>query len=235
MKVVFALVVISCFALRLPAQSKDTLTVEEEYTKPWRYGISTAMFGIHIMPLSFVGRHPRLRLGAQVRTDRFDYVLDLEYGNRWLRDIPSKYDPLPYVFLGMRPEIRYSLQSGPWGDFARYIGIEFPVTWFKKGLRDNGYDTDTLHYQFDSATAKRFRFGFLVKYGTSVDLGDRGYLDYYIGMGWARRHVEYTDVVNLQADSAITREWGISNHLTPGYKNVLDLALGVRIGYFIVE
>jgi hypothetical protein len=215
------------------AQVRDTAVIDESI--PWKYGVSNASIGIHIMPLSVAVKHPRMRFGAIAEAGRWEFVFDVEYGNRYTQ-LFKTFQKLPYHFLGFRPEIRYSLHGNYLGIIDRYVGIEIPFNWISKTLVHDSYDAHGANYLFDRATFRRSRITALFKTGITVPIGERVYLDSYLGFGFGQRSVRYDDQVNLRENENFpVREWGFYQNPEEGIENISDFAMGFRIGYILSE
>jgi hypothetical protein len=216
------------------AQAADSTIIDESI--PWKYGVSNASAGIHIMPFSIALKHPRIRIGGLVEAGRWEFVLDVEYGNRYTFQ-RNENRGLPYHFLGFRPEIRYSLYGNFLGFTDQYVAIEIPFNWVTKTVVNNYYEAGDTHYFFDRATYRRSRIALLFKTGITMPIGERFYIDYYAGIGAGQRTVRYDDQVNLQVSESShhIRIWGFNQLQAEGTAGIVDFALGFRIGYILSQ
>lgn len=192
--------------------------------------------GVHAMPMSFLNSSPRLRLGGIYRTGRLGLLLDLEYGNKLLLD--QRGTDNSYQFYGVRPELRlYDDNPAYSGSLQRYLGLEFSHNHFE---RDYSYADGSPvlmdNVRYDRVTQKRNRSALLIKVGLQKLTGSGIYFDVYTGIGAAVRTIEYVNSVNPVADDTEDKFFIPDfNELDAGRKAVVDLALGVRVGYMFTR
>ena len=155
-------------------------------------------FGLHLMPFSFINVLPHLRLGAQFKSNRFSYLLVVEYGFDNSTDLPNDIAKRDYRFIGLRPEIRYEVSA-----YNRnlYVGLEFPVTFMERNI-DGEFTNDSGTILFvDVAHQNLFRMSVIEKLGFQRLIGQHLYIDAYTGLGVYFRNVEYTDRVGERVAS----------------------------------
>ena len=237
MRITFFLFFLSLF-MTLTAQSGQDTLLQQKVSIPPSVSFENTWFGIQIMPLSFSGRNPRLRLGLNVQRDRWRYMVDLEYGNEGIRNFARRNSDLHYSFAGIRPEMQYALLHKHFNhEINQYLALEIPFNFLEREFVNGHFEGEGVSYAFDNAIQKRLRWSILFKTGLTMTIAKSIYLDYYTGFGIAWRNIRYDDIVNLHEDNpGGTREWGfLDEQFPPGKKCVPDLAFGLRIGYFIVR
>ncbi|MFT5999717.1 MAG: hypothetical protein ACI81P_002175 [Neolewinella sp.] len=196
------------------------------------YPVSADMdrgFGLHLMPFSFLNVLPRLRLGAQFKSKRFSYLLDLEYGFDISTELPNGLGTRDYRFLGIRPEIQYNI-----GRRNRdvYVGLEIPVSIVERKINGEFTSSEGERLSVDVASQDRFRIAVTGKVGVQVLIGRHLYLDAYTGLGVYFRDVEYTDRVGERSSIDDFRGWGFFGPVQEGKRWLPELALGVRAGWW---
>jgi hypothetical protein len=187
-------------------------------------------FGLHLMPFSFINVLPRLRLGAQFKSNRFSYLLDLEYGFDSSAELPNDLGKRDYRFWGLRPELRYGV-----GKYNRslYLGLEIPVTFMERNINGDFTSEEGDMIFVDAARQNRFRISAIGKFGIQRLIGDHFYFDAYTGLGIYFRDVEYTNRVGERLDDEnFLNEWGFFGPVQEGKRWLPELALGVRVGWW---
>lgn len=212
-------------------EAQDSTTQQE--IQDGRFAVNSEMdqgFGLHLMPFSFINVLPRLRLGAQFKSKRFSYLLDLEYGFDSSTELPNNLGKRDYRFFGIRPEIRYDLSA-----YNRnlYLGLEVPVTFMKRNIDGEFTDAGGTILFVDLAHQNRFRMSAIGKFGFQRLIGQHFYFDAYTGLGVYFRDVEYTDRVGERvANDELFREWGFFGPVQEGTRWLPELALGIRLGWW---
>lgn len=208
-------------------------TTRREVLEKGDYAIGAEMdrgFGLHLMPFSFINVLPRLRLGAQFKSNRFSYQLDVEYGVNTATELSNDLGNRDYRFWGLRPEIRYDVSA-----YNRdlYLGLELPVSFVKRNIQGEFTSEGGTLLFVDVARQERFRMSAIGKLGFQRLIGQHLYLDAYTGLGVFYRDVAYTDRVGeREASEDFIREWGFFGPVPEGQRWLPELALGVRIGWW---
>ncbi|MFK8161285.1 MAG: hypothetical protein AB8H12_02375 [Lewinella sp.] len=208
-------------------------TTQNEVLEDGRISVTPGMekgFGLHLMPFSFINVLPRLRLGAQFKSNRFSYLLDVEYGFDTSADLPNDMAKRDYRFLGLRPEIRFDV-----GAYNRniYVGLEVPVTFMERNIEGNFTSEEGDIVFVDVARQERFRMSAIGKVGIQRLIGEHFYFDVYTGLGVFFRDVEYTNRVGERLDDEnFLDEWGFFGPVQEGRRWLPELALGVRMGWW---
>ncbi|WP_090169927.1 hypothetical protein [Neolewinella agarilytica] len=190
-------------------------------------------FGIHLMPFSIATRYPRLRLGMQYKLERFSLVLDAEYGNDGIRNVilqPDKNDD--YRFVGIRPEIRYSLPK-----LVRelYVGMELPYTRTSQQFSGGYYSEELGPVSVSSARRQRNRFSIIPKIGAQF-LEGRFTVDAYMGAGLALVEWTYLDREDLRSVPVgfFNENFAFFNEdRDEGRRSALELSGGFRFGFWL--
>jgi len=185
---------------------------------------------IHLMPFSLLNNPSRLRLGAQYKHKRFGYLLDLEYGADKLRVLFDGNSDPEYVFWGFRPELRYQLK---WSSDKVYLGLELPLTLKQESHSGNLLDREQNFLYVETATERRIRASAILKIGWQVIAFRRVFIDAYLGGGAAYRHYRFTNLENPGPPQEQTMEWGCCELKKHGGQVKAELALGLRLGYWI--
>ncbi len=199
-------------------------------------GTETAFrgFGVHLMPFSITTRYPRLRLGMQYKMERFSLILDAEYGNDGIRNVIAEPDENnDYRFVGVRPEVRYSL-STVLPEF--YVGLEVPYTLTSEQF-SGGFRSEELGpVGVDAARRQRSRVSVIPKVGVQLLAGDWFTFDAYLGAGIALVKWDYVDRVNLRSvpfgfypDAGLF----LNENRAEGSRSVLELSGGFRFGVWL--
>lgn len=198
-----------------------------------RFAVSSKMehgFGLHLMPFSFINVLPRLRLGAQFKSKRFSYLLDLEYGFDNSTRLPNDLGTRDYQFFGLRPEVRYDV-----GRYNRnlYVGLELPFSIVERNIDGEITSAEGERLLVDKALQNRFRIGAIGKVGFQRLIGRHLYLDAYTGLGIFFREVEYSNRVGERpSGDEIFRDWGFFGPVQEGPRWLPELALGARVGWW---
>lgn len=200
-------------------------------------------WGVHLMPLSLFEYYPRLRAGAIWQKGRIAYLLDLEYAKggvpppqlSWAEAIRQT----EYVFYGIRPELRF--YTAPRGSLKNrqlggYMAVEVNFSYLEATLDEPGeYQVNWYYYRYDSALMKRVRMTGLFKVGHFNRLGNRFYIDGFIGAGMGNRNTAYFNTVNEQLldNNESSRQFRLPGFRKVGNVFIVDVAAGLRIGYLL--
>jgi len=190
--------------------------------------------GLHLMPFSIVTRYPRLRLGLQYKLERFSFVVDGEFGNDGIRNLiaqPDRNDD--YKFVGIRPEIRYSLPT-VLKEF--YVGLEVPYTLTSQQF-SGGYQSEQFGpVSVDNARQQRSRVSVIPKVGAQFLEGGWFTVDFYLGAGLALVQWDYLDRENLRSVPVgfFPDDFALFNEdKDEGSRPVLELSGGFRFGIWL--
>ncbi|WP_020567672.1 hypothetical protein [Neolewinella persica] len=207
-------------------------TTQREVLEESRFAAGTDMergFGLHLMPFSFINVLPRLRLGAQFKSNRFSYLLDVEYGFDRSSDLPNDLAKRDYSFFGLRPEIRYDVGRN-YRDV--YVGLELPVTFMERNIQGRFTTLEGDRLSVDVARQDRFRLSAIGKVGIQRLIGRHLFIDVYTGLGVFLRDVKYTDRVGVREDIDDFEEWGFFGPVQEGRRWLPEMALGCRVGWW---
>lgn len=188
-------------------------------------------FVINVMPFSFATRFPRARIGGELLTGRWSYLLDIEYGNSTTLGIVRPNRDRNASFFGLRPEIRY--RPGTWQG-REYIGLEVPVSVFQKDFRGVFRSDRDGEFRVEAARQERVRFSAVLKLGEQFVVGRHWLLDVYVGAGIGYRKLNYTGRVNQRPhDGSSDDEYCmVVCDLSDVRSGIIaELAFGLRVGY----
>ena len=206
------------------------------------------MLSVHIVPLTLADRNPRLRLGAEYMSgNHMGYSLEVGYGNQYLNaerlgDVVWGQE---YSFFEIRPEIKWYRQKDkpfPWylsrpTQLPRYLAVEFFYQQMHDQLTNNDFSPKAgpTDIAYDEASFKKVKIGATAKVGFKVIICKKVVLDFYEGLGLAYRKISYTNVVNpipLELQGT-TEQWWPESYKNEGAYLLLQLSLGMRVGYII--
>lgn len=207
--------------------NEDTLLSSARAASIENTGVS-----VHMMPFSLFNNPSRLRLGAQYKHKRFGYLLDLEYGTDKLRVVFGGDADPDYRFFGFRPEFRYDLNWMKRGG-GYYLGLELPFTVKNNSHNGNLVDRDDNFFYVQDALERRLRISAILKIGRQLIAFRHLYLDGYFGAGVAYRHLSYSRLENTGPPEEQTSEWGCCELKKHGGLIRVEVALGLRLGYWI--
>jgi len=185
---------------------------------------------LHVMPLSFINVSSRFRFGAQLKRDRWSYLLDLEIGSDFTHAWTGDDNSRNLHFYGIRPELRCDLGAYRSGF---YLGLELPVTWMNRTTNGSFSTAQGGRRRVEQVRQERFRASAIAKLGLQFLAGDHVLFDFYVGLGAAYRDVRYTERVGEVIDPLEEFELGLFSDLyQEGERLVPDLAAGFRIGWW---
>ncbi len=187
-------------------------------------------FGLHLMPLSFFNRLGRMRLGGQLKRNRWCYMLDVEVGHNLTQEWISAREDRDFRFFGVRPEIRYDLDKY---DPTFYVAMELPLTVMNRFFTGRFTAENGDLRRVDEARQARFRISGIAKIGVQFLAGEHVFFDFYAGLGVAYRDIHYTERVGETEAFNDFFEWGISSNLSrEGGVLVPEIAAGLRFGWW---
>ena len=187
------------------------------------------------MPFSILDTTPRYRLGLEYTSNnKLAYSLDVGYGNSLLNGWKSKNEwGDDFNVFEIRPELKYIVGKNNGYNF--YLALELFYIDLGVRAKDSRYSPETSSsiVSYQSATLDRVKYGFHIKGGMNIITNKRFNFDLYLGLGFARRIVNYSDVVNPKLEPfAEFNEWFIPNgKYYEGTDSLFHLALGMRFGY----
>jgi len=187
-----------------------------------------------VMPVSLLAYNPRHRVGLEyIAQNKWAYSFDFGYGNYTLNR--KRIDGLKwgkdYAYYELRPEIKYLFHRGK--EYFMYAAMEF----FHINVRDNfgsgiyQQEDPYVGISYESASFSKRKTGAHLKGGVNFIALDRMHFDFYGGIGFAKRTISYTDVVNPVEGAEVWVEWIPKPDLFEGESIVTHLTLGLKIGY----
>lgn len=192
------------------------------------------ILNLKAMPLSLFGDNPRYRIGLEyIAKNNFGYGIDIGYGNSqlnqwWLSNLQWGKD---YSYVEIRPEIKYLAFNRK--DYFLYGAIEFLFAEMNDYLESGEYQKEDIKNgtSYESARFMKRKTGFHLKAGFNAVALKRLNFDFYGGLGFVKRTISYTDVVNPRNDRNIFVEWIPQPHLFEGEMLILHATLGLKVGY----
>jgi hypothetical protein len=205
----------------------------------------------YVIPFPWIDKNPRLRLGMEYHAhDHKSYSLEIGFGNNSLNQ--SRLDRgvwgQAYSFFEVRPEIKWFPHIKwikketfwtPWylrnsNPLPRYFAVEVFYQEMHDVLENNNYNPKAgeTEVAYDQASFKKIKIGGHAKVGIKILIWKRVVLDIYEGVGLAYRKITYFNLVNPRAFEA-TDEWWGDSYKNEGAYFLLQLSLGVRVGYVL--
>ncbi len=219
MKQLFAIVLLS-FLLTQNISSQEITEIKNH-------------LNFNIMPLSMVDPTPRFRFGVEyIPKNRIGYSIEVGIGNnflnKWRLNAPFGHD---YSFFEIRPEIKYILKGSDY--YYPYLATEFFYINMNDYLESGHYwnGNSNIETTYDAAKFSKQKYGIHFIGGMNLSVWRRLNLDFYGGIGVAKRIITYTDVVNpVESPEQMFVEFP-SYYLVEGESVILHLTLGMKIGY----
>jgi len=189
-------------------------------------------FDIHIMPLTLLDYTPRLRLGFEYINNRIGHDIEIGVGysyfpNWGLRN--SVWDK-SYKFFEIRYETKYYLSSFK---NRAYLSSEFFYINLMSDLKNNYYylNKSQKAYSYDSALFTKIKYGFHLKFGFRALYFDKMSIDFYSGLGIAKRITNFKNLVNpTLIQEPIFEEWFIPSYKYQKSIYLFHLTLGIKVG-----
>lgn len=195
------------------------------------------VWGVHLTPSAAINFYPRLRLGGQVITERYSYLLDVSYAN-----FPSFWNSSSswrkgYSYFALRPEIRQFITTRPRVGSGLYTtdywGLELALSQLSLDVEGDAYEaTDGEQYSFDQATRLKRQLAVHLKYGSQRTQDEKMYIDLFIGVGLRLQYLQYQDISNriLRFDNP-TEEWLFNlERKKEGWSVRPSVTMGLRLG-----
>lgn len=192
---------------------------------------------IKLMPFSILDKTPRYRLGLEyISNHQLGYSLDFGYGNSPLNGWRARNEwGDDFSVYEIRPELKYLIKNKK--KYNLYLALELFYIDLTVGSEFSSYSPEDSfdRISYESATLNRTKFGFHLKGGANIITHYRFNIDLYYGLGFARRIVDYTDVVNPIPDpSDRFNEWIIpESKYYEGKDSLFHFAMGIKFGYVL--
>lgn len=191
-------------------------------------------FYLTVMPLSLIDFHPRFRFGGEYQlNDSYSFKLDLGYGNLglgnrlWPFSINRRSKNRIYE---IRPELakNYRLADHSWF----YIAAEGFYIFSRKLKEDKTYfhPDQNVHIHYDEVVLQREKYGAHLKLGIKIFFQNDIFVDFYGGIGAARRFRSTTDPVNARLVEDDPDSIPFLNNGNLGTSTIPHLTLGFRLG-----
>jgi len=187
-----------------------------------------------IMPLSMIDYTPRFRCGLEfISKNRLGYSIDLGIGNYFLNKwrIDGMIWGHDYRLYEIRPEIKYIFLRDE--NCYLYCATEFFYINMRDILESGRYQKENscVETTYDSAKFSKQKYGIHLKGGVNLIAFRQLNFELYGGIGFAKRIITYTDVVN-----PVEKTWPIfvefpSSYLFEGESVISHMTLGLKIGY----
>ncbi|MGM0581889.1 MAG: hypothetical protein ACQETL_14480 [Bacteroidota bacterium] len=187
-----------------------------------------------VMPLSVLAHYPRHRIGLEyISHNRLGYSFDFGMGNHAmsLKGLNGLKWGKEYSYYEIRPEIKYLFIENK--EYFMYAAIELFHSSAKDVLKSGEYQQEDpfTGIYYESANFSKRKTGTHLKGGVNFIALKRLNVDFYGGIGFAKRSISYTNVVNLEEGVDIFVEWIPQPDLFEGESIVTHLTLGIKIGY----
>jgi len=184
-----------------------------------------------------IDRTPRLRLGAEYNfNNTFAYCLEIGVGNTFINKnrLSGSLGKENYQFFEVRPEVKYYFNNSATKKTSMYCATElFFITAGCKYF-DSYYhlaNRELITY-YDEATFRKIKYGCHIKGGIKQVLFKRVTIDFYGGLGIAKRKIAYSDVVNPDTgDYSVFEEWLPQPEQYEGESTFTHLTGGCKIGW----
>lgn len=190
---------------------------------------------INFSPLSAFMRSPRIRMGLELFGSKsFIYGVDVGYGYSSM--VPKGADDgwqNNYRAIEVRPEIKFITET--YSNRLRYFAFEAFYISCTDVFYNSFYNPIDVNSVVDYKRAdfELRKVGCHFKYGIIRSLSDKVTLEYYCGIGLARRIKEYSRVVLSESKYDYGSTWGgswLGDFKDEVDKNILHFALGIKLG-----
>jgi len=191
----------------------------------------------YVVPFTWVDVNPRLRLGMEYHThNHMGYSLEIGWGNNQLNHarLENVVWGEDYSFFEIRPEVKWYRKEEK--QFNLYWGAEMFYQQMTDRLENLYFypKNSTLTVYYDEATFSKTKMGVQAKAGIKFLVWKRVTLDFYEGIGLAYRQNTYSNLTNpIVSEDAPVEEWWDSPYKNEGPFLLLQISLGVRVGYVI--
>ncbi len=193
---------------------------------------------LKIMPLSLVDNMPRARFGLEyISKSKWGIGVDVGLGSAetYVRPFGDYKWGDGYSFYEVRPEIKYLYVNKK--HFTFYSALEIFYMQMNATMTNGEYqkrEAEIMTY-YDQADLTKRKYGFHAKVGINLIAGPFNF-DFYTGMGFSKRKIDYSNVVNAAQGEYYFNEWGwFNNHLYEQNRTILHFALGFKIGYTLIK
>lgn len=184
-------------------------------------------FEINMMPLSLIQRtQPHLRFGGKYFvTPKISVGTDLGYAPDFL--FYANDNVINYNFKSIRGDLLYSINRTEEQNI--YVGFEYYYM-IKKQTNLGGFfflsDRGEIHYKQADLRRTKEVFQFLI--GLTIYPSKHFFLDFYSGVGYRRKFIDYSNVNGEQNDYGFCEFCFPEN---PGFRQGLNWSLGVKFGF----
>ena len=209
---------------------------------------SIGALSAYVVPLPWIDRNPRLRLGMEYHSHNHkSYSLEVGFGNKHFNH--SRLDNVvwgqAYSFFEVRPEIKWFVKDNamlPWylrssTPFPRYFAVEMFYQEMHDELDNNNFNpkTNETDISYDQASFKKIKIGTQAKVGIKILIWKKVMLDIYEGVGLAYRKITYFNVINPRPfdEPGTNEQWWPESYKDEGTYFLFQLSFGVRVGYVI--
>jgi hypothetical protein len=215
------LIIISSFLLISKSFSQENPSIENT-------------LNFKVMPISLLAYNPRHRIGLEYITqNKWAYSFDFGYGSYSLnkKRIGGLKWGKDYTYYELRPEIKYLFFKGK--EYFMYAAMEFFYINVKDILKSGVYQQEDpfVGISYESASFNKRKTGAHLKGGVNFIALKRLHFDIYGGLGFAKRTILYSDVINPIEGVRIFVEWLPQPDLFEGESVVTHLTLGFKVGY----
>jgi len=197
-------------------------------------------FIIKVIPIPFFDHYsPRLRMGLEYATNkRYGFNVDIGYGdnnlNHWL--LKNHNWEQGYLFYEIRPQVKYRFTNNKYFNF--YGGLELFYLHMSNDYESSYFNTRNSDKvtTYDFARYNKAKLGSHLIVGIDLLAVERLKFNFFLGLGFARRSVYYTELVNpkVSYDGPIPDGWLFSSS-DEGESYVFHMTLGVKIGYVLFQ
>jgi len=182
-----------------------------------------------------IDHNPRLRVGVEYISDKkLGYSIDFGMGNNFLNHwrLNGLVWGQDYSFFEVRPEIKYLFKNTK--KSYTYAALEFFFINMRDVLESGSYQkaNSRIETTFDRATFNKEKYGLHLKGGINYFVSNRLNIDFFGGIGFAKRNFSYANIVNpVDRTTTIFVEWIPKDYLFAGESTFFHTTLGVKIGY----
>ncbi len=187
------------------------------------------------MPLSLIAETQRFRIGVEfVSENNLAYNLDVGLGSDYFGLNFSDVDNHNYRFFEVRPEIKYIYAYKKRLYF--YSALELFYLQAKTVFEDGKYEDKETEkgFFFGQADFSKQKYGFHIKGGFGLTVKALC-LDWYVGFGFARRIIDYTNVVNRREGASVSWKEIPKPYLFEQDRITPHVTVGFKIGYDLIK
>ncbi len=182
-------------------------------------------FEINTMPLSFAQiSQPHFRIGAKIYiTPKIALGTDLGYGLNFF-DYQLYIDS--YEFKSVRGDLLYSIIRT--SEHNLYLGFEYSYQTLYETRSDGSYWGQDGRMLYSQADYMKLKEVFQLKIGLSVYMGKHFFCDVYSGLGYRRKYVEYSNVID---GHFTTSYFDFPDLGSAGFVDGVNWSLGLKLGF----